>query len=172
MRRVFAIVGSIVFLLIAPGTVAGVIPWEISHWRMQPPLLGLSFLRVVGASFIGVSIPMLLDSFARFALRGIGTPAPVFPPKHLVVTGLYRNVRNPMYVAALGVIQGQGLLLGDVRVLGYGALVWLISHFFVIGYEEPTLRKRFAAEYDAYRASVPRWIPRLSPWRGEVKREL
>ena len=161
MRRVFAIVGSIVFLLIAPGTVAGVIPWEISHWRMQ-----------VGASFIGVSIPMLLDSFARFALRGIGTPAPVFPPKHLVVTGLYRNVRNPMYVAALGVIQGQGLLLGDVRVLGYGALVWLISHLFVIGYEEPTLRKRFASEYEAYRASVPRWIPRLSPWGGEVKREL
>ena len=161
MRRVFAIVGSIVFLLIAPGTVAGVIPWEISHWRMQ-----------VGASFIGVSIPMLLDSFARFALRGIGTPAPVFPPKHLVVTGRYRNVRNPMYVAALGVIQGQGLLLGDVRVLGYGALVWLISHLFVIGYEEPTLRKRFASEYEAYRASVPRWIPRLSPWGGEVKREL
>ncbi len=139
---------------------------------MQPPLLGLSLLRVVGVLFIAVGIPMLLDSFARFALRGLGTPAPVFPTKHLVVSGLYRNVRNPMYVAALGVIQGQGLLLGDVRVLGYGALVWLISHLFVIGYEEPTLRKRFASEYDAYRASVPRWIPRLSPWRGEVKREL
>jgi len=172
MRRVFAVLGSIFFLLIAPGTVTGVIPWAISHWRMQPPLLGLPFVRVVGALLIAVGIPMLLDSFARFALQGLGTPAPVFPPKHFVVTGLYRNVRNPMYVAALGVIQGQGLLLGDVRVLGYGALVWLISHFFVIGYEEPTLRKRFAAEYDAYRASVPRWIPRLSPWRGEVKREL
>jgi protein-S-isoprenylcysteine O-methyltransferase Ste14 len=172
MRRVFAVLGSIFFLLIAPGTVTGVIPWAISDWRMQPPLLGLPFVRVVGALLIAVGIPMLLDSFARFALQGLGTPAPVFPPKHFVVTGLYRNVRNPMYVAALGVIQGQGLLLGDVRVLGYGALVWLISHFFVIGYEEPTLRKRFAAEYDAYRASVPRWIPRLSPWRGEVKREL
>jgi protein-S-isoprenylcysteine O-methyltransferase Ste14 len=172
MRRVFAVLGSIFFLLIAPGTVTGVIPWAISHWRMQPPLLGLPFVRVVGALLIAVGIPMLLDSFARFALQGLGTPAPVFPPKHLVVTGRYRNVRNPMYVAALGVIQGQGLLLGDVRVLGYGALVWLISHLFVIGYEEPTLRKRFASEYDAYRASVPRWIPRLSPWRGEVKREL
>jgi protein-S-isoprenylcysteine O-methyltransferase Ste14 len=172
MRRVFAVLGSIFFLLIAPGTVAGVIPWEISHWRMQPPLLGLPFVRVVGALLIAVGIPMLLDSFARFALQGLGTPAPMFPPKHHVVTGRYRNVRNPMYVAALGVIQGQGLLLGDVRVLGYGALVWLISHLFVIGYEEPTLRKRFASEYDAYRASVPRWIPRLSPWRGEVKREL
>jgi protein-S-isoprenylcysteine O-methyltransferase Ste14 len=172
MRRVFAVLGSIFFLLIAPGTVAGVIPWEISHWRMQPPLLGLPFVRMVGALLIAVGIPVLLDSFARFALQGLGTPAPVFPPKHLVVTGLYRNVRNPMYVAALGVIQGQGLLLGDVRVLGYGALVWLISHLFVIGYEEPTLRKRFASEYDAYRASVPRWIPRLSPWGGEVKREL
>ena len=173
MRRVFAIVGSIVFLLIAPGTVAGVIPWEISHWRMQPPLLGLSFLRVVGASFIGVSIPMLLDSFARFALRGIGTPAPVFPTKHLVVTGLYRNVRNPMYVGVVAQMLGQGLLLGDVRVLGYGALLWVIFHLFVIGYEEPTLRQSFASEYEAYRASVPRWIPRLSPWGGEaeMKRE-
>jgi len=162
MRRVFAIVGSIVFLLIAPGTVAGVIPWEISHWRMQ-----------VGASFIGVSIPMLLDSFARFALRGIGTPAPVFPTKHLVVTGLYRNVRNPMSVGVVAQMLGQGLLLGDVRVLGYGALLWVIFHLFVIGYEEPTLRQSFASEYEAYRASVPRWIPRLSPWGGEaeMKRE-
>jgi protein-S-isoprenylcysteine O-methyltransferase Ste14 len=96
----------------------------------------------------------------------------VFPTKHLVVSGLYRNVRNPMYVGVVGVILGQGLLLGDVRVLGYGALVWVIFHLFVIGYEEPTLRKRFASEYDAYRASVPRWIPRLSLRRGEVNREL
>jgi protein-S-isoprenylcysteine O-methyltransferase Ste14 len=64
---------------------------------------------VVGASFIGVSIPMLVDSFARFALRGLGTPAPVFPTKHLVVTGLYRNVRNPMYVGAVGLMVGQGV---------------------------------------------------------------
>jgi protein-S-isoprenylcysteine O-methyltransferase Ste14 len=141
---------------------------------MQPPLLGLSLLRVVGVLFIAVGIPMLLDSFARFALRGLGTPAPVFPTKHLVVSGLYRNVRNPMYVGVVGVILGQGLLLGDVRVLGYGALAWVIFHLFVIGYEEPTLSKSFASEYDGYRASVPRWIPRLSPWRGEaeVKREL
>jgi protein-S-isoprenylcysteine O-methyltransferase Ste14 len=172
MRRVFAVLGSIFFLLIAPGTVAGVIPWEISRWRMQPPLLGLSLLRAVGVLFIAVGIPMLLDSFARFALRGLGTPAPVFPTKYLVVSGLYRNVRNPMYVGVVGVILGQGLLLGDVRVLGYGALVWVIFHLFVIGYEEPTLRKRFASEYDAYRASVPRWIPRLSLRRGEVNREL
>ena len=121
MRRVFAILGSILFLLIAPGTVAGVIPWEISRWRMQAPLLGLPLLRVVGVLFIAVGIPMLLDSFGRFALQGLGTPAPVFPTKHLVVTGLYRYVRNPMYVGVVGVVLGEGLLLGEPRILGYGA---------------------------------------------------
>ncbi len=165
----FAILGSIFFLLIAPGTVAGVIPWEISRWRMQSPLLGLPLLRVVGVLFIAVGIPMLLDSFARFALQGLGTPAPVFPTKHLVVTGLYRYVRNPMYVGVVGVVLGQGLRFGEPRILGYGALLWLISHLFVIGYEEPKLRGSFASKYDAYRASVPRWIPRLSAWRGEVE---
>lgn len=169
MRRVFAVLGSIFFLLIAPGTVAGVIPWEISHWRMQPPLLGLPFLRVIGGLLIAAGIPMLLDSFARFALQGLGTPAPMFPTRHLVVTGLYRHVRNPMYVGVVGVILGQGLLLGNVRVLEYGALVWLIFHLFVLGYEEPTLRASFTSEYDAYRTSVPRWIPRLSAWRGAAE---
>ena len=78
MRRLFAVVGSALFLLIAPGTVAGLVPWWISHWRMQAPLLGFSAFRLVGALLIAAGIPVLLDSFARFALRGLGTPPP-FP---------------------------------------------------------------------------------------------
>jgi len=167
MRRLWASLGSVVFFLLAPGLVAGLAPWWISRWRMQPPLLGLSLLRVAGAALIAVGTPALLDSFARFALQGLGTPAPIFPTRHLVVTGLYRHVRNPMYVGVVSVIAGQGLLLGSARVLEYGVLVWMAFSLFVIGYEEPTLRRTFGAEYERFCANVPRWIPRLRPWRGE-----
>ncbi len=167
MRRLWASLGSVVFFLLAPGLVAGLAPWWISRWRMQPPLLGLSLLRVAGAALIAVGTPALLDSFARFALQGLGTPAPIFPTRHLVVTGLYRHVRNPMYVGVVSVIVGQGLLLGSARVLDYGVLVWLAFSLFVIGYEEPTLRRTFGDEYERFCANIPRWIPRLHPWRGE-----
>ncbi len=167
MRRLWASLGSVVFFLLAPGLVAGLAPWWISRWHMQPPLLGSSLLRVAGASLIAVGTPALLDSFARFALQGLGTPAPIFPTRHLVVTGLYRHVRNPMYVGVVSVIVGQGLLLGSARVLDYGVLVWLAFSLFVIGYEEPTLRRTFGDEYERFCANIPRWIPRLHPWRGE-----
>jgi len=167
MRRLWASLGSVVFFLLAPGLVAGLAPWWISRWRMQPPLLGLSLLRVAGAALIAVGTPALLDSFARFARQGLGTPAPIFPTRHLVVTGLYRYVRNPMYVGVVLVIEGQGLLLGNPRVLGYGVLVWLAFFLFVIGYEEPTLRRTFGDEYERFCANIPRWIPGLRPWSGE-----
>jgi protein-S-isoprenylcysteine O-methyltransferase Ste14 len=167
MKRLGASVGSVLFFVVAPGVVAGLVPWWISHWQMQPPFLGWRSLRVAGVALIVLGAPALLDSFVRFALEGRGTPAPVLPTEHLVVTGLYRFVRNPMYVGVLAVILGQGLLLGDARVLRYGAAVWLAFFLFVIGYEEPTLRRTFGEEYERFCANVPRWIPRLRPWRGE-----
>ena len=167
MKRLGASVGSFLFFLVAPGVVAGLVPWWISGWHMRPPLLGWYSLRVVGIVLIALGAPVLLDSFVRFALEGRGTPAPVLPTEHLVVTGLYRFVRNPMYVGVLSVIVGQGLLLGDTRVLGYGAVVWLAFFLFVIGYEEPTLRRTFGEEYERFCANVPRCIPRLRPWRGD-----
>jgi len=167
MKRLGASVGSVLFFVVAPGVVAGLVPWWISHWQMQPPFLGWRSLRVAGVALIVLGTPALLDSFVRFALEGRGSPAPVLPTEHLVVTGLYRFVRNPMYVGVLAVILGQGLLLGDARVLRYGAAVWLAFFLFVIGYEEPTLRRTFGEEYERFCANVPRWIPRLRPWRGE-----
>jgi protein-S-isoprenylcysteine O-methyltransferase Ste14 len=164
MRRSAALAASLVFLVLAPGTVAGLVPWWISRWRVRPAFLGVPS-RVAGALLVAAGLAVLLDSFARFALRGVGTPAPVLPPRHLVVGGLYRWVRNPMYVAIVSVIAGQGLLLGDGRVLAWAAAVWLGCHLFVVGYEEPALRRKFGSEYDAFRASVPRWIPR-GPRRG------
>jgi protein-S-isoprenylcysteine O-methyltransferase Ste14 len=165
MRRALAIAGSAVFLIIAPGFVAGLVPWWISHWRFESPFFGLQLFRVAGGLLIGLGLIGLLDSFARFALQGLGTPSPVFPTRHLVITGLYRYVRNPMYVAVVSAIVGQGLLFGNIRVLEYGALVWLLFHVFVLAYEEPVLRATFPAEYQVFCREVPRWIPRLTPWK-------
>ncbi len=163
-RRSSAILGSFFFLLLAPGTVAGVVPWWIAQWHLHPPLLGVSALRIAGVLLIAAGTPIVLDSFVRFAIQGLGTPAPVFPTRHLVVTGLYRRVRNPMYVGVVTVICGQGLLLGDVRVFAYAAFVWGLFHLFVLGYEEPKLRRTFGDEYREYSANVPRWLPRRKPW--------
>lgn len=106
----------------------------------------------------------LLDSFRRFAVEGLGTPAPVLPTRHLVVTGLYRYVRNPMYVAVVSAIVGQALIFGNVGLLEYGGRVWLLFHVFVLVYEEPKLRASFGTKYDLFCARVPRWIPRLTAW--------
>jgi len=165
MRRALALIGSAIFLVIAPGTIAVLVPWWICRWHLQAPLLGFSGLRVAGVVFIALGLPVLLDSFARFALQGMGTPAPVFPTRHLVVTGLFRYVRNPIYIAVLLLIFGQGLLFGSVRLLEYGLVVWAGFHVFVRLYEEPALRKSFGPEYEEFCANIPRWIPRLKPWQ-------
>lgn len=167
MRRIFAILGSAIFFVIAPGIVAGYVPWRICHWHVRTPLLGTSLFRLVGVLLIVAGIPVLLDSFARFALQGLGTPAPIFPTRHLVVRGFFRYVRNPMYLAVVSLILGQGLFFGSVRVLEYGLAVWMGFYLFVLIYEEPILRKSYAREYDEFCANVRRWIPHLRPWRGK-----
>lgn len=162
-RRTFAILGSAVFLLLAPGTVAGLVPWWISGWHFHAPFFGFAAFRIAGALLIAVGLAVLLESFARFAFQGVGTPAPLFPTKHLVVRGFYRFVRNPMYVAVVSLILGQALLLGSWHTLEYAAIALAVTHFFVLTYEEPTLRRTFGPEYETYCARVPRWIPRLTP---------
>jgi len=166
VRRVLAIIGSAVFLVVAPGFVAGLVPWWISHWRLDPPFFGTPIFRFAGGILVTLGIIGLLDSFVRFAVQGVGTPAPVFPTRHLVVTGLYRYVRNPMYVAVVSTILGQGWIFGNLTLLEYGALIWLLFHVFVLAYEEPTLRAGYGSEYRLFCAAVPRWIPRLRPWSG------
>jgi protein-S-isoprenylcysteine O-methyltransferase Ste14 len=160
MKKPGALVGSAIFLVVAPGTVALWVPWMICRWEGTAPLP----LRVAGVVLILAGLPVLLDSFARFALQGFGTPAPIAAPTHLVVTGWYRYVRNPMYVAVLAIVIGQALVFGSIGVLEYAALAWLVTHFFVVLYEEPTLRRTFGSEYDAYARAVRRWIPRLRPY--------
>ncbi len=168
MRRLFAILGSALFLVLAPGTVAGLVPRWISRWRFEHTGPWWLPIQIVGAVLAALGTVVLLDSFVRFAIKGLGTPAPVFPTRHLVVTGLYRYVRNPMYVAVVAIIVGQALIFANLRVLEYGAFVWVCFHLFVIAYEEPTLRASFGPEYEAFCRGVSRWIPRTSPWRGRL----
>ena len=149
----------------------GLVPFWISRWRFGPPLLGFAALRAVGAVLIVAGVAVLLESFWRFATKGLGTPAPILPTRRLVVSGLYRYVRNPMYLAVAAMIVGQALFFGSVRLLEYGALVWLAFHLFVLLYEEPTLTAAYPAEYPVFRAHVPRWVPRLHPWENRVNAE-
>src|SRR5579872_1110859 len=167
MSKITAVLGSALFFLVAPAMLAGVIPWSITHWEFRPPFLAAEATRLAGLAFIIAGLPGLLDSFARFALQGLGTPAPIAPPRNLVVSGLYRYVRNPIYVALVAIILGQGVLMGDWRLIVYGALLWLFFHVAVAAYEEPTLEQTFGRKYEAFRAAVPRWIPRMTPWRSK-----
>ncbi|MGH7493599.1 MAG: methyltransferase family protein [bacterium] len=138
----------------------------ISAWRMQPPLLGASGSRWLGGALVGVGAIIVVECFARFALKGLGTPAPIVPTERLVVSGLYRYVRNPMYVGVVLAVVGQALLFGNFVLLQYAALVWLCFFAFVVLYEEPALRRQFGSSYETYRANVRRWWPRITPWRG------
>ena len=107
----------------------------------------------------------LLESFGRFAVSGRGTPAPVAPTEKLVVGGFYKYVSNPMYLAVLAPVIGQGLWLGQSSLLIYGAILWLVFDIFVRTYEEPTLLRRFPGDYPGYAENVWRWLPRLRPWQ-------
>lgn len=161
-----AIAGSLLFLVVAPGVVAGLVPWLLTGWERSDALGDLVVVRVLGVILLGVGIGVLLEAFGRFALEGRGTPAPVSPTERLVVGGLYRHVRNPMYLAVEAAILGQALLLGRWILIAYAAVIGVAFGAFVRLYEEPALARRYGEEYDAYRRAVPAWRPRLTPWRS------
>jgi len=165
-RRLASLLGSFVFFCVAPATIAGWIPWMLTRWNVEPPLLGVPASRWLGGLLAAAGVTAVIECFARFALEGRGTPAPVVPTESLVVSGLYRHVRNPMYVGVVAAILGQALLFGSVVLLEYAGLVWLAFFAFVILYEEPTLDRTFGPAYRDYRAHVRRWWPRITPWAG------
>jgi protein-S-isoprenylcysteine O-methyltransferase Ste14 len=138
----------------------------MSRWRMQALFPGVTAKRAIGVLLISAGIIVVINAFVRFAWQGIGTPAPLYPTRRLVVTGSYRYVRNPMYIAVVSIILGQALLFGNLQLAIYGLCLWLVAHLFVRLYEEPTLRRSFPDNYAAFTAHVPRWIPRLTPWQG------
>jgi protein-S-isoprenylcysteine O-methyltransferase Ste14 len=155
-----AALGSLVFFLLAPGTTAGLVPWLLTHW--QPAASGWAV--ALGAAVTIAGSALVVAAFVQFVVEGRGTPAPVAPTEELVVGGLYRWVRNPMYVGVAAAIAGQAVMFASL-----GAVVWLVAFVaavttFVRVYEEPTLRRTYGASYDAYTAGVHRWVPRLRPW--------
>ena len=158
MTRKGAALGTVVFVFVVPGVVAGVIPFLLTGWHVnqwwQP-------VRYLGALLIVSGAAVLFDAFVRFAVEGVGTPAPVAPTERLVVRGPYRYVRNPMYLAVAAVIVGQALALGQLSLFAYAGLFGVVVLAFVRGYEEPALTKRFGADYERYRRTVPGWWPRL-----------
>ncbi|QKD06279.1 methyltransferase family protein [Mesorhizobium loti] len=165
MRLFSAIAGSGLFLIAAPGVVAGLIPWLLSD-RWGRPWSTLPGFVLAGGVLIVAATAVLLHAFARFAFEGSGTPAPVAPTERLVIGGIYRHVRNPMYVAVLSIILGQALLFSSWTLLAYAVIGAGVMGAFVRLYEEPTLARRYGAEYETYRRNVPGWVPRLTPWRG------
>ncbi len=150
---------TVLFAIVAPGTTVGLLPWLVARWFPEPSFEGpwrwVGFLLIVPGGLI------VADSMLRFVREGRGTPAPVAPPDRLVITGLFRFVRNPMYVGIVSVALGEALLYGRLAVFAYAGLLWLAFHLFVVVYEEPNLRATFGAAYEGYLRTVPRWIPRF-----------
>jgi protein-S-isoprenylcysteine O-methyltransferase Ste14 len=158
MRIGHAVAGTAGFFAVAPGVVCGVVPWLLTRWEVGTHLP--SGLRLIGALVVAIGALLLVNAFVRFVAEGAGTPAPVAPTDRLVVGGLYRWVRNPMYLAVLATILGQALLLGRPLLVGYAVVVGIAVAAFVRFYEEPTLADRYGAAYEDYRRSVPAWLPR------------
>ena len=161
MKRTWAAgIGSAVFFIAAPGTVAGLVPWLLTRWKAGPRWPGSTLLAVLGVLIMLAGTAVLVNAFVRFVKDGLGTPAPVAPTQELVITGPYRWVRNPMYLAVVAVITGQGLLLRQPSLLIYAAIVAAAMITFVKLYEEPVLAQRYGDAYRRYQEAVPGWLPR------------
>jgi protein-S-isoprenylcysteine O-methyltransferase Ste14 len=157
------LVKTLIFTLLVPGTVTVLVP----YWLLRHPHFALacasprnlfSYLGVVG---IALGAAVSLWCAWDFAVKGGGTPAPIDPPKELLVNGLYRYVRNPMYVGVLIVLLGEAFLFCSVDLLFYSFIMLAVFHLFVVLYEEPTLAKKFGESYRRYLLEVPRWWPRF-----------
>jgi protein-S-isoprenylcysteine O-methyltransferase Ste14 len=161
--RLDAALGSLAFLFSAPGIVAGLVPWIITRWRVRD-YPGDAFLRPLGIFAVVIGGVVLLEAFARFAMVGRGTPAPVYPTNRLIVGGTYRYVRNPIYLAVEAIILGEAAVLGTIDLVIYAAIIAVGFHLFVVLVEEPTLKRSFPKDYRRYAEHVRRWVPRLTPW--------
>jgi protein-S-isoprenylcysteine O-methyltransferase Ste14 len=170
MRKTSAVIGTVLWFVLAPGVAAVLVPWWLTRWRVEDPTPYWAPLRLLGIVLVIAGTAVLVHAFARFALEGLGTPAPVAPPQHLVVGGLYRYVRNPMYLAAIAILVGQALIFGQPVLLAYALIAVVAVVAFVHWYEEPTLRRKFGEQYEVYRRAVPGWWPRLRPRRPGERR--
>jgi protein-S-isoprenylcysteine O-methyltransferase Ste14 len=163
---------QILAIMMLPGTVTLIVPSVIITrsggvqigWLLPWPLRLL--LISIGLLLIVLGLMLLYQTITLFATRGHGTLAPWDPPQHLVVRGIYRHVRNPMISGVFSILLGEGMLLGS-RPLLYWLLIFVsINLIYIPLVEEPSLARRFGAEYRLYQQHVPRWIPRVHPWQS------
>jgi protein-S-isoprenylcysteine O-methyltransferase Ste14 len=136
--------------------VAGIVPWLLTRWEADEQPIAL---KILGGIVLAAGATLVLETTARFAFQGRGTPAPWAPPERFVERGSYRFVRSPMYLGVLLLVVGQALLLGREILFAWAAVAWLIFELSLVTWEEPGLRRRFGASYDDYRRRVRRWIP-------------
>lgn len=166
-RSLIPILNTILFTIFVPGTVAGYIPYRLADrfaHRASGPLEWLAVVVIV----LGAAV--YFRCAWEFAVRGLGTPAPIAPTKFLVTTALHRYIRNPMYIGVALIIVGEAVLFRSLHVLVYAAFMLTTAHAFVVLYEEPTLKRQFGESYEHYRRTVPRWIPRFRAYRNILER--
>ena len=149
-------VKTLVFTIVVPGTVGGYVPQTLKGHggRLPVPFVW------IGISLILCGAAIYLWCAWDFAVKGLGTPAPIDAPRVLVVNGLYRFTRNPMYLGVFSAIEGQALYYHAMHIAVYGCIMLTIAYVFVVLYEEPHLRRRFGAQYEGYCRRVPRWLVR------------
>ena len=151
---------SVFFTFLLPGTVTVLIPYLLVSSRGAGTFSSRQPVRYFGFPLIVIGAAGLLWCIWEFFSQGQGTLAPVDPPKHLVVRGLYRYVRNPMYVAVVTILFGEAVFFMSAPVLIEAGVFMVLANLFVMGYEEPALRRQFGESYERYSQTVGRWIPR------------
>jgi protein-S-isoprenylcysteine O-methyltransferase Ste14 len=148
---------SAAFVILMPGTVVGYIPYRILKRASGAALARWDFSSVCAVALFALGLGVLLRCVWDFAAAGRGTLAPIDPPRRLVVRGLYRFTRNPMYNGVLAALGGEAWFFRSTPLLEYAIAVFAVFHLFVVAYEEPALKQQFGEAYVRYRGSVPRW---------------
>jgi protein-S-isoprenylcysteine O-methyltransferase Ste14 len=153
---------TLIFTILVPGTVTGIVPWLLlqrSGEAVMPPLSAW----LIGLLPLLIGVVLYFWCAGAFTFIGRGTPAPIDAPVFLVRSGPYRWVRNPMYLAGFSILIGEAILFHSLLLVGYILLIGIVTHLFVVFYEEPRLADQFGESYEAYLHTVPRWLPRFSP---------
>lgn len=161
MVSLYVLLKTAIFSVFGPGTIAGLIPQQLARRDQKSLPIYSSVARLVGCISVISGVVLYFHTAWRFSDEGRGTPSPTDEPKSLVTGGIYSYMRNPMYIAVLLCIGGQALLYRSTYVLWYGIVLWLVSHTWIIEYEEPHLTEKYGKEYEQYCDRVPRWIPRI-----------
>jgi len=166
-RTAFLALRSLLWVALLPGVIAGYVP--LRFFGLDRVRLDVSRpAQVIGLVCAGAGAALLAVCVWEFARTGLGTLAPVDPPRRLVARGPYRHVRNPMYLGVVTIVLGEALVAGSGALAAYGAAFVVAANLFIVGYEEPSLRRRFGESYDQYSRQVRRWLPRWKPSLGDL----